>query len=90
MSFPRTTKLQRQKVHAVRMGIRFAARLQKEAKMAIPDHMLNEPPDPGWCDTHSQVRPCVDCLDMERDRQYDERTDSNHATRPILGRRKEA
>ena len=75
MSFPHTTKYQRQKVHAQRMGTRFAARLQKEATMAIPDHMLSEPPDEHWCQEHSSNVPCPACLADEADRRYDERTE---------------
>ena len=75
MSFPHTTKFQRQKVHAQRMGTRFAQRLQKEARMSLPDHMLEEPPDTKWCETHEGPRPCAECLNTEMDRRYDERTE---------------
>lgn len=44
--------------------------------MNLPDYLLEEAPDPDWCQTHAGPRPCPHCRDEEADRQDDERRTS--------------
>lgn len=39
--------------------------------MSLPDHMLSEPEDPGWCQEHAAPRPCAACESEEMDRRFD-------------------
>lgn len=48
--------------------------------MSLPDHMLEEPPDPAWCEEHACPHPCMACEADEADRQYDARKDFGHET----------
>lgn len=39
--------------------------------MSLPDHMLEEPPDPEWCEEHRASKPCLACAVDEADRRVD-------------------
>lgn len=35
--------------------------------MSLPDHELDEPREPEWCELHETVRPCQHCKDTMAD-----------------------
>ena len=39
--------------------------------MSLPDYMLEEPPDPRWCQEHASPIPCPACQADDADRRYD-------------------
>jgi hypothetical protein len=40
--------------------------------MSVADHEIDEPNyDPGLCDMHGEICPCLHCASDEADRRYD-------------------
>lgn len=47
------------------------AMITEGSMMSIPETMLEEPPDPEWCDEHHCPRRCAACEADAADRAYD-------------------